>query len=88
MASFIDEKIIYPCRWFCRIVTEDIPEMKEQLDNTLASLGYPHIKVTEKNKSRGGKYASFELTLMLVEDGEMDKIVDALKLVPHVKIVL
>lgn len=85
---FDQQKITYPCRWFCRIITDNSAALESALNQALCDAGYPQLHVVAKNKSEGNKYASFELTTILSKEGEMDQIVNTLKAVPGVKLVI
>ena len=83
----IDQKLVleYPCSWNYKVVGEE----REKLENAIREviLEREH-KITHSNTSRGGKYISLNLDLLVHNEDDRTFIYEALKAHQHIKMVL
>jgi len=90
--------IEYPCNWCYKVIASerkaleqairDVIDEREQKVNGKAreaSLGY---KITPSNKSKGGKYTSLNLDLLVHNEDDRTFIFEALKKHQDIKMVL
>ncbi len=78
-------EIAYPCIWPYKIVGED----GKQIANTIAIIFKTReFQFGESNRSKTGKYVSFNFSIEVKNEQERYKIFDVLKDIPTVKIIL
>ena len=78
-------EITYPCEWGYRV----IGTTEEPMRNSIASiLGDKNYSISRSNVSKGGKYLSLSLTLVVDSEVERIEIYESLKANGEIKMVL
>ena len=66
----------YPCEWIYKIIGSD----KESVHNAIAGIIQDNeYLINDSNTSKTGKYLSFNVTVMVVDEAYRNKIYQALK---------
>ncbi len=78
-------KIDYPANWEYKIIFLKEVDAKKALDDLLLKKEY---KLKESNKSKGGKYTSYNLTTLVHNEKEREEIFSLLKQNKNIKYVL
>jgi len=76
-------KINYPCEWSYQIIGTDEKELKEA---AVKILGNNRYKICLSNKSRGGKYVSLCITMIVASEEHRNRVYISLSEHPAVKI--
>ena len=79
----IEQKVVieYPCKWSYKLISEHHDHTKEAIFDVISKK--EHV-LTSSNTSKGGKYVSMNLELLVMNEEERNFIYEALK--AHVKI--
>jgi putative lipoic acid-binding regulatory protein len=77
--------ITYPCSWSYVVVGEGEGELMAHIERALA--GAVHTKTTSR-RSASGKYASIEVTLVVVDEEQRLVVLRALQAHPAVRVVI
>ena len=83
----IEQKLVleYPCNWCYKVVGEE----REKLENAIREVIVEREhKISHSNTSRGGKYISLNLDLLVHNEDDRTFIYEALKAHQHIKMVL
>ena len=68
--------IDYPCEWIYKVIGSD----KESVHNAIAGIIQDNeYLINDSNTSKTGKYLSFNVTVMVVDEAYRNKIYQALK---------
>ena len=78
-------KIDYPCDWIYKIVVSDKELLEKTIPNVLKNICF---KLLESNRSKTGKYTSFNLTARVDSEEKKNEIFNILKDIPTVRIIL
>jgi len=78
-------KIDYPCLWQYKVITTDISQVRQVVEEHLGDAPY---SFSESNKSSGGKYVSMNLELTVHSDYHRLRLYEVLAAHPAVKVVL
>ena len=81
--SDIKQKVVieYPCKWNYKLISEHHDHTKEAIKDVISEKEHTLIP---SNTSKGGKYVSMNLELLVMNEDERNFIFEALK--AHVKI--
>ena len=79
----IEQKVVieYPCNWSYKLISQHHDHTKEAIIDVIAQKEHT---LTPSNASKGGKYVSMNLELLVMNEDERNFIFEALK--AHVKI--
>lgn len=77
--------IEYPTKWGYKVIGEDIDKLLKAIEETVAGLEY---EITPSNISRGGKYFSLNLTVVVISEVLRNRVFRDLDYHPNVKIVI
>jgi len=75
----------YPCNWCYKVIAHGVEDINEAVKEVI--LEKPHTLV-HSNKSKGGKFVSMNLDLLVDSEDERDFIFRALKAHQNIKMVL
>ena len=78
-------EIEYPTNWQYRIIALSKETIKTVVKETM---DFREYTITEKNKSKTGKYISMEVTLIVTSQDERDYIFETIQKHPEIKMVL
>ena len=77
--------IKYPTKWDYKVIGEDIDKLLKAIEETVNGLEY---EVTPSNISKGGKYFSLNLTVVVLSEVMRNRVFRDLDDHPNVKIVI
>jgi len=77
--------IEYPTKWDYKVIGEDIDKLLKAIEETVTGLEY---EVTPSNISKGGKYFSLNLTVVVLSEVMRNRVFRDLDDHPNVKIVI
>ena len=77
--------IEYPTKWDYKVIGEDIDKLLKAIEETVTGLEY---EVTPSNISKGGKYFSLNLTVVVHSEVMRNRVFRDLDDHPNVKIVI
>ena len=77
--------IEYPTKWDYKVIGEDIDKLLKAIEETVNGLEY---EVTPSNISKGGKYFSLNLTVVVLSEVMRNRVFRDLDDHPNVKIVI
>jgi len=75
----------YPCNWCYKVIAHGVEDVQEAIKEVI--LEKPH-SLAHSNKSKGGKFVSMNLDLIVDNEDERDFIFRALKAHQNIKMVL
>ena len=82
----MDKPVIeYPCEWSFKIIGSDEEVIRKGVEECLPDSTY---NVSKGNTSSSGKYATLNLETVVRNEGERNRIFEALKNIPTVKMIL
>jgi putative lipoic acid-binding regulatory protein len=90
MSSAIPEnmEIEFPTECHFKVIAYDIEGVHKNLNKCLLDLGLPNHAFQPSNKSKKGKYISYEKSVVVENHARMTEIDTAIRLVEGVKMVL
>jgi len=77
--------IEYPTKWDYKVIGEDIDKLLKAIEETVNGLEY---EITPSNISKGGKYFSLNLTVVVLSEVMRNRVFRDLDDHPNVKIVI
>jgi len=77
--------IEYPTKWDYKVIGEDIDKLLKAIEETVTGLEY---EITPSNISKGGKYFSLNLTVVVLSEVMRNRVFRDLDDHPNVKIVI
>ena len=77
--------IEYPTKWDYKVIGEDIDKLLKAIEETVNGLEY---EITPSNISKGGKYFSLNLTVVVLSEVMRNRVFRDLDEHPNVKIVI
>jgi putative lipoic acid-binding regulatory protein len=77
--------IEYPTKWDYKVIGEDIDKLLKAIEETVNGLEY---EITPSNISKGGKYFSLNLTVVVLSEVMRNRVFRDLDDQPNVKIVI
>jgi len=77
--------IEYPTKWEYKVIGEDIDKLLKAIEETVNGLEY---EITPSNISKGGKYFSLNLTVVVLSEVMRNRVFRDLDDHPNVKIVI
>jgi len=78
-------EINYPCQWPYKIIGSNSEVIKQTIRNLLENIEY---QISESNRSKSGKFTSFNLSVQVDSEEERNRIFNILKSIPTVKMVM
>ena len=84
----LDDKkleLVYPCNWCYKVIATDGEILKKAVDEVILEREYT---LKHSNNSKGGKYVSMNLDLLVHNEDDRTFIYDALKKHQDIKMVL
>jgi len=82
-----DKKVVieYPCNWCYKVIATEKEALQQAIHDVIAEREH---KLTPSNKSKGGKYTSMNLDLLVHNEDDRTFIFEALKKHQNIKMVL
>ncbi|MDD5401128.1 MAG: DUF493 domain-containing protein [Campylobacterota bacterium] len=82
-----DEKLelTYPCSWSYKLIASEVEALKKAIRDVIDEREH---KLTHSNNSKGGKYISMNLDMLVHNEDDRNFIYQALKAHQHIKMVL
>ncbi len=78
-------KITYPCEWVYKVIGTDETGLRSSIARVFEGRT---VSVSVSNRSRGGRYVSLDVELVVLNEGDRTLFYDALKEEPGIRIVL
>ena len=75
----------YPCNWCYKVIGESSEGIEEAVKDVVDAREH---KLTESNKSKGGKYTSMNLDMLVHNDDDRQTIYEELKKHKNIKMVI
>ena len=76
--------INYPCRWPYKVIGSDQALIEEEIST---KLDHVQFEMNISNRSKKGRYVSFQVEVYVNDDDERMRVFNILKNIPTVKIV-
>lgn len=82
-----DEKLelTYPCSWSYKLIASEVEALKNAIRDVIDEREH---KLTHSKNSKGGKYISMNLDMLVHNEDDRNFIYQALKAHQHIKMVL
>jgi len=78
-------ELTYPCSWCYKLIAAEKEALEEAIRDVIDEREH---KLTHSNTSRGGKYISMNLDILVHNEDDRNFIYEALKAHRHIKMVL
>lgn len=78
-------ELTYPCSWCYKLIASEKEALEEAIRDVIDEREH---KLTHSNRSRGGKYISMNLDMLVHNEDDRNFIYEALKAHQHIKMVL
>lgn len=78
-------ELTYPCSWCYKIIATEKEALEKAIRDVMDERDH---KLTHSNRSRGGKYISMNLDMLVHNEDDRNFIYEALKAHQHIKMVL
>lgn len=78
-------ELTYPCSWSYRLIASEVEALKEAIRDVIYEREH---KLIHSNNSKGGKYISMNLDMLVHNEDDRNFIYEALKAHQHIKMVL
>jgi len=78
-------ELIYPCSWSYKLIASEVESLKQAIRDVIDEREH---KLTHSKSSKGGKYISMNLDILVHNEDDRNFIYEALKAHQHVKMVL
>lgn len=75
----------YPCSWSYKLIAGEVEALKKAIHDVIDEREH---KLTHSKKSKGGKYISMNLDMLVHNEDDRNFIYEALKQHQHIKMVL
>ena len=75
----------YPCNWCYKVIGESTEGIKEAIKDVIDMREH---KLSKSNKSKGGKYTSMNLDMLVHSDDDRETIYEELKKHKNIKMVI
>lgn len=78
-------ELTYPCSWSYKLIASEVEALKQAIRDVIDEREH---KLTHSKNSKGGKYVSMNLDMLVHNEDDRNFIYEALKAHQHVKMVL
>jgi len=78
-------ELIYPCSWSYKLIASEVEALKKAIHDVISEREH---KLTHSKSSKGGKYVSMNLDMLVHNEDDRNFIYEALKAHQHIKMVL
>lgn len=78
-------ELTYPCSWSYKLIASEIEALKQAIRDVIDEREH---KLTHSKNSKGGKYVSMNLDMLVHNEDDRNFIYEALKAHQHIKMVL
>ena len=78
-------ELTYPCSWSYKLIASEVEALKQAIRDVIYEREH---KLTHSKNSKGGKYVSMNLDMLVHNEDDRNFIYGALKAHQHVKMVL
>ena len=78
-------ELTYPCSWSYKLIASEAEALKKAISDVIDEREH---KLTHSNNSKGGKYISMNLDMLVHNEDDRNFIYQALKAHQHIKMVL
>lgn len=78
-------ELIYPCSWSYKLIASEVEALKRAIRDVIDEREH---KLTHSKNSKGGKYVSMNLDMLVHNEDDRNFIYEALKAHQHIKMVL
>lgn len=75
----------YPCSWSYKLIASEVEALKQAIRDVISEREH---KLTHSKNSKGGKYVSMNLDMLVHNEDDRNFIYEALKAHKHIKMVL
>jgi putative lipoic acid-binding regulatory protein len=75
----------YPCSWSYKLIASEVEALKQAIVDVISEREH---KLTHSKNSKGGKYVSMNLDMLVHNEDDRNFIYEALKAHQHIKMVL
>ncbi len=75
----------YPCSWSYKLIANEAEALKQAIMDVISKREH---KLTHSKNSKGGKYVSMNLDMLVYNEDDRNFIYEALKAHQHIKMVL
>lgn len=75
----------YPCSWSYKLIASEVEALKQAIRDVISEREH---KLTHSKNSKGGKYVSMNLDMLVHNEDDRNFIYEALKAHQHIKMVL
>jgi putative lipoic acid-binding regulatory protein len=78
-------ELVYPCSWSYKLIASEVEALKQAIRDVIDEREH---KLTHSKNSKGGKYVSMNLDMLVHNEDDRNFIYEALKAHQHIKMVL
>ncbi|MDD2653230.1 MAG: DUF493 domain-containing protein [Sulfurimonas sp.] len=78
-------ELTYPCSWSYKLIASEVEALKQAIRDVISEREH---KLTHSKNSKGGKYISMNLDMLVHNEDDRNFIYEALKAHQHIKMVL
>lgn len=78
-------ELTYPCSWSYKLIASEVEALKQAIRDVIDEREH---KLTHSKNSKGGKYVSMNLDMLVHNEDDRNFIYEALKAHQHIKMVL
>ncbi len=78
-------ELIYPCSWSYKLIASEVEALKQAISDVINEREH---KLTHSKNSKGGKYISMNLDMLVHNEDDRNFIYEALKAHQQIKMVL
>lgn len=78
-------ELTYPCSWCYKLIASEKEALEQAIRDVIDEREH---KLTHSNRSKGGKYISMNLDILVHNEDDRNFIYEALKAHQHIKMVL
>ncbi len=75
----------YPCSWSYKLIASEVDVLQEAIEDVISQREHT---LTHSKNSKGGKYISMNLDILVHNEDDRNYIYEALKAHQHIKMVL
>lgn len=78
-------ELTYPCSWSYKLIASEVEALKQAIRDVINEREH---RLTHSKNSKGGKYVSMNLDMLVHNEDDRNFIYEALKAHQHIKMVL
>lgn len=78
-------ELTYPCSWSYKLIASEVEALKQAIRDVIDEREH---KLTHSKNSKGGRYVSMNLDMLVHNEDDRNFIYEALKAHQHIKMVL